>query len=163
VIQQRKDGSVDFYRTWQEYKDGFGTAPSEYWIGNDVIHALTSSGKCELKIEMVDLEGKYLWAHYQNFYIENEANKYVLRLSGFSGNTGNQLAGSHNGQKFTTKDQDNDTYGRNCGILKHAGYWYGSCNSSNLNGNYHDKKCCKGFYWRSNTILQKSMMMVRCK
>ncbi|KAK3106836.1 hypothetical protein FSP39_000926 [Pinctada imbricata] len=163
VIQQRKDGSVDFYRTWQEYKVGFGTAASEYWIGNDIIHALTSSVKCELKIEMVDLKGKKLWAHYHNFYIENEVNKYVLRISGFSGNSGDALSGLHNGQKFTTKDQDNDNYSsRNCGILKHAGFWYGGCNYSNLNGNYHDKKCCKGFYWDPSKILQRSTMMVRC-
>ncbi|KAK3107206.1 hypothetical protein FSP39_009397, partial [Pinctada imbricata] len=162
VIQQRKDGSVDFYRTWQEYKNGFGNATSEYWIGNDAIHALTSSRNCELRIDMVDTNGSNLHAHYSNFYIDDEAAQYVLHLSGFSGNTDNNLGDSHNMQKFTTKDQDNDQYYDNCGVLKQAGYWYGGCNSSNLNGNYKDGKCCKGFYWNSITMLRKSTMMIRC-
>ena len=50
VIQKRFDGSVNFYRGWDSYKKGFGKSSGEYWLGNDVIHALTDRGNHRLKL-----------------------------------------------------------------------------------------------------------------
>ena len=33
VIQRRLDGSVDFFRYWNDYVSGFGFVSGEYWIG----------------------------------------------------------------------------------------------------------------------------------
>jgi len=35
VFQRRKDGHEDFYRTWNDYKTGFGQLDSEFWLGED--------------------------------------------------------------------------------------------------------------------------------
>ncbi|XP_062595442.1 techylectin-5B-like, partial [Saccostrea cucullata] len=38
VINKRMDGSVEFYRSWNSYKKGFGNVDGEYWIGNSLAY-----------------------------------------------------------------------------------------------------------------------------
>jgi len=43
VMMNRFDGSVNFNRSWAEYKLGFGDIrTSEFWIGNENIHLYTT-------------------------------------------------------------------------------------------------------------------------
>ncbi|NXO66380.1 FCN2 protein, partial [Phainopepla nitens] len=67
VIQRRQDGSVDFNRTWNEYKEGFGDLNGEFWLGNDNIHRMTSQGDYSLRIDLEDWNNKHKHAFYQVF------------------------------------------------------------------------------------------------
>ena len=131
VIQRRKDGSVNFYRNWNDYKNGFGDISGEFWLGNDWIHRLTSRGQHELRIDFNS--GKY--AKYSRFSVAGECEKYRLSVAGFSGNVGDQLA-YHNNHFFSTKDRDNDKRSGNCAIFHSGAWWYDYCYYSNLNGIY---------------------------
>lgn len=65
---------------------------------------------------------------------------------------------------FTTKDRDQDTYYKNCALLKHGGYWYYDCNASNLNGKYQLTKgqdMTQRFYWNCCNVLSASQMKFR--
>jgi len=51
---------------------------------------------------------------------------------------GDSLIAVHNGKKFSTKDQDHDTYsGGHCAVNNHGAWWYQTCHTSNLNGKYY--------------------------
>lgn len=76
VIQNRQDGSVDFNRTWQEYRDGFGNMQAEHWLGNAALHALTSTGQHQLCIELEDWHQQKRQATYNNFKVASEAQRW---------------------------------------------------------------------------------------
>ena len=52
VFQKRLNGSVDFYRYWNDYKRGFGDLNSEFWLGLDKIHRLTSYNNNTLRVDL---------------------------------------------------------------------------------------------------------------
>ncbi|XP_075435152.1 ficolin-2-like [Ascaphus truei] len=136
VFQRRWDGSVDFFRDWDSYKKGFGSRLNEFWLGNDNLHMLTSSGTWELRIDLQDFESIKYFAKYASFKVLGESEKYKLLLGAFKeGNAGDSMA-VHNNMGFTTKDQDNDVNAQNCALLYKGGWWYYNCHHSNLNGLY---------------------------
>ena len=85
VFQRRLDGSVNFYRGWQDYKNGFGSLTSEFWLGLDKINRLTSTTQNKLRIDMEDFSGKTRYAEYDFFSVASERQKYKLDLGTYSG------------------------------------------------------------------------------
>lgn len=102
VIQNRFDGSIDFFRDWNEYKDGFGNLAGEFWLGLEKIHELTSSRLHELLVVMEDFEGQKKFVNYLAFGIGNEASGFALNMLGSAvGDAGDSLS-YHAGMKFST-------------------------------------------------------------
>ncbi|KAL2077416.1 hypothetical protein ACEWY4_026920 [Coilia grayii] len=150
VLQRRTDGTESFERGWEEYKRGFGNMESaigEFWVGNDNLHYLTSQADYNLRINMEDFDGSHRFAIYKSFKVSSEEEKYQLNFGEYRGNAGNALAGtyhpevqwwaSHQGMKFSTFDNDNDRYDRNCAKEDKSGWWFNRCHSANLNGKYY--------------------------
>lgn len=78
VFQRRLDGSVDFYRYWNDYKNGFGFLRGEFWLGNDKISYLTNQKRYELRIDLNNVNGQPYFAKYDFFRISDEFTKYRL-------------------------------------------------------------------------------------
>ena len=89
VFQKRLDGSVDFYRDWADYKNGFGNLNGEFWLGLDKIHRLTNIEIFKLRVDLEDWEGETRFAEYDMFATGDEASKYRLSLGSYSGTSCN--------------------------------------------------------------------------
>ena len=154
VIQRRVSDSISFNRNWAEYRNGFGKLNSgNFWLGLQNIHEITSSEAHELYIGMESYhpsQPTQAASAYSYFSVGDESSKYALNISGFydpdpvciggdsltvTGPTGGT---NHNGQAFSTPDQDNDkdTNGH-CAERFCSGWWYHDCHDSHLNGKWY--------------------------
>ena len=134
VFQRRRDGSVDFYRVWNDYKLGFGDLHGEFWMGLGNLHRLTTSQV--LRIDMADFDNVRKYAQYESFTVGPLSSSYIAYVGNYTGNAGDSFS-FINGMKFTTKDKDLDTAPHeNCASSYNGAWWYKWCHSSNLNGLY---------------------------
>ena len=147
MIQRRKDGSVDFNQPWSDYEKGFGDLNGEFWYGLKSMNCLTQTGQWELRIDFEFQNKTRSYLHYNVFKVGSATDEYPLTISGFTGITptdpfsgGNN--GRHNGQKFSTYDNDNDKFSGNCAAQfdsakNNGGWWYRYCWLINLNIKYN--------------------------
>ncbi|XP_010619779.2 angiopoietin-4 [Fukomys damarensis] len=170
VIQRREDGSVDFQRNWEEYKQGFGNPAGEHWLGNELVHQLTSRAKYSLRVEMEDWDGHTFYASFEHFQLGSEKQSYRIFLdkeNGMSSPRGHLIIGNNT---FSTQDADHDNCACNCAAIMSGGWWFDACGTSNLNGIYHPagqhKFKINGIRWdrsspHSAFSLRTSRMMMR--
>lgn len=136
VLQKRFNGVVDFVnKSWNEYKDGFGNLSTEFWLGNDKLHRLSSMSQ-QLLVEIEDFNGEKAHASYNEFSLHSETEKYKLYVKGYCGTAKDSLS-VHNGLLFSTIDQDNDPdNSKHCSKTNGGGWWYKFCGMAFLNGYY---------------------------
>ncbi|XP_028270497.1 fibrinogen C domain-containing protein 1-like [Parambassis ranga] len=170
VIQRREDGSVNFFKGWDAYRDGFGTTTGEHWLGLHRIYSLTRLGGVELRIDMADFDNATAFAHYSDFSVGRdsvnpEEDGYPLSVDGYSGTAGDALL-KHSGMRFTTKDRDQDQSENNCAAYYQGAWWYRNCHTSNLNGQYlrgGHASYADGVEWSSWTGWQYSLRFTEMK
>ena len=135
VFQRRMDGTENFFCNWSDYVKGFGTLDGEFWLGLSKINRLTNINS-SLYVDLEDFDGNKRFAKYSTFKVKDSSTQYSLQVGGYSGNAGDSLH-YQNGQKFSTKDRDNDVYNsKNCAVSYKGAWWYNACHYSNLNGLY---------------------------
>ncbi|XP_058830484.1 microfibril-associated glycoprotein 4-like isoform X2 [Topomyia yanbarensis] len=169
VFQNRYNGAVDFYRSWREYKEGFGSLDGEFWLGLEKLHQITYSDHYELAIVMEDFHGETAYARYSSFAIGGEAEMYnLIKLGTYSGSANDSLI-YHAKAKFSTFDSDNDENPTSCAMTFFGAWWYKSCHTSNLNSRFvppgSNLEANKMIVWRKWKgdlhTLKKTRMMIR--
>ena len=80
------DGSIDFNRTWNDYKYGFGNLVGEFWLGLDKINRLTQNKtKNMLRIDLGVTTRQTVHAEYGWFGIGNATADYRLYIGNITG------------------------------------------------------------------------------
>lgn len=169
VIHKRFDGTLDFNRGWEEYKEGFGEPNGEHWIGLEKIHRITQSGDHELLVVLKDFDGRAKMALYDGFDVDTEGAKYKLSIGKYDhGDAGDSLS-LVNGARFSAIDQDNDQHLDGfCAKHYQSGWWFKYCSNSNLNGLYRstdeNNMTMNWFSFRHDLQgLKEASMMIREK
>ena len=178
---RRFDGSGDYNRSWSEFKQGFGDASGEYWLGNEYLHYLTNSRAYKLRFDLEDWDGNTAYAEYSSFRVTSEADNYRLLLGDYSGNASTDQAEDesqgflyHKNSQFSTFDRNNDRYDQvySC-IERHqfGGFWFNACARVTPTNNVCGVASCPGSLngtknrwraWRGDEYtLKKKLMMFR--
>ena len=166
-IQRRLDGTVNFNRTWSDYQSGFGDLYGEFWLGNDNLVALTSSGDSwRLRFDLEDWEENTTWAEYSGVHINSQG--YRLSFNSYiPGGTAGDALLRHNGHLFSTEDNDNDdALNMNCADHYKGGWWFKHCFVAHLNGQYYhlgQSQNYQGILWQTwkSESLKSCTMKIR--
>ncbi|XP_034105756.1 angiopoietin-related protein 7-like [Drosophila albomicans] len=158
VIQQRVGGNESFNRDWATYRKGFGEMDSDFFLGLEKIHRITSLQRFELYIHLVAVNGSVFNARYDDFKISDEDNGYALSLGKFDETVIGDAMRDGENMKFTTFDRDNDSDDGNCAVGHKSGWWYTDCYYCNLNAPYGEYLIC---YLRNP--LKEAKMLIRPK
>ncbi|XP_045184481.2 angiopoietin-related protein 2-like [Mercenaria mercenaria] len=134
IIQNRFDGSVEFYRNFSDYENGFGDINGEFWLGLKYIQELASQGATEIRLEMTRNNSEEGYEKYMDFKLEGtDYTLYVdtkSEVNSFSDD--DDTFAYNNGYRFATYDSKDD----DCAEKYHGAWWYDSCTKVNLNGKY---------------------------
>lgn len=133
VIQQRINGEENFYRNWEDYKNGFGQFTGDFFLGLEKIHRLTNDRPHELYIYLEGFSGSEIYktpffARYDNFRISGENDKYrLVSLGLYSGSADWDRMRYSENKQFTTFDRHNSAHIANCAKENGGGGWFDAC------------------------------------
>ncbi|KAM4552570.1 angiopoietin-related protein 3-like [Odontesthes bonariensis] len=151
VIQQRRDGSVNFDQPWERYENGFGDFQGEFWLGLKKIHSLASQGNFILHILVEDWVKHRLFIEYR-LRLDGPESNYTVHLVRLSGNLPDPMS-DHRGVMFSTVDRFNQQ-DSSCGPPS-GGWWLNMCGDAHPNGRYLRVRPSvrsergRGIQWRS--------------
>ncbi|WAR30049.1 FCN2-like protein, partial [Mya arenaria] len=172
VFQRRFNGSLDFYKNFQDYEDGFGSVDGEHWLGLRNVYELTTVGTNDLRIDVMGFNGSKAFEVYSDFLVGQGSN-YTLHLGARTRN--NETSGNvtmddssfgENDMAFSAKDKDMDNFVRSCAASYHGGWWYNNCVTKNLNGLYSSDSSLQSIFdysynYPGRIPLQETKMMFR--
>ena len=110
---------------------GFGQVGSDYWLGLEKLHQLTTGANYKVRIEVHTIStNEVRWLQMNVFSVASEAQLYKLTWSGQTGSEWMMIDADtvHNGMVFSTEDNNNNVgCTKNCPKLLGGGWWFNCC------------------------------------
>ncbi|XP_015789050.1 angiopoietin-2 [Tetranychus urticae] len=167
-----KKHHVDFRTNWQTYKRGFGDIGDEFWIGNEVIHHLTTKEPQILQIDMKSFSGECISVQFKKFIVASESDNYQLQIDEPFGSNKEtaEIFLTFNGTSFITSDRIKDSQRFACLNLLTGGWWVNPsrCPLVYLTGLYKEvdvrREVDTGVRWmtfKENESLREVQMKIR--
>ena len=90
AFQRRVDASVNFFRGWDAYKQGFGDMEGNFLLGLEKLHKLADPEKgAILRVDLKHMEFEDMkYAKYSLFEILGAADGFRLKVGGYTGDAG---------------------------------------------------------------------------
>ncbi|XP_057300253.1 microfibril-associated glycoprotein 4-like [Hydractinia symbiolongicarpus] len=171
VVEKRFNGAVNFTRTWNAYREGFGNLRNEFWLGNEYLHLLTKDTENEVLFILKKFNDvtEYM-ALYDGFSVDDESTRYKLTTGTYTEDGIASPAGDsfsyHDGEDFNTFDSDNALL---C-AQRFSAWWTKACHFTSLNGVYSTNGSCQSGkcihlhpFLPHGKSLEEATMMVRKK
>ena len=143
AFQRRFDGTVDFFpKKWDDYKRGFGDSAGEYWLGNEMLHLLTTSESQDYMVEATSFQNEVQFKKIRNVVINGEDDEYRINydLESIDDTSTSIPYGLHmQGMKFSTADNKNDENASGNCAAQYGGWWHNDCHHVGMNGRYRSE------------------------
>ena len=108
VILRRCSSEFNFHRSWNEYTQGFGTLPCDYYAGNSALYYYTKNLWYYLRFDIYGIDGHFYSLEFDKFQVEDETKSFKLSIGNLmSGTAGIGAMASYNHSQFSTVDNDN--------------------------------------------------------
>ena len=151
-------GSLNRIPAWIGWDKGRNVTSARWQVTlcNPIWHVSSHSG--EACCELLYLVTLLLLTYYTLLTYKVTVSVYLV----FKGDS----LRYHRGQKFSTRDQDNDVVSAACAVRYKGAWWYGSCHNSNLNGLYlrgNHSSYANGVNWKHWTGYYYSLRFTEMK
>ncbi|XP_068155203.1 ficolin-1-like [Drosophila tropicalis] len=168
VIQRRYKGTENFFRGWEDYKNGFGDLKTEFFYGLEKVHRMTTHEQMELGWVVKRFNQKENYLIHEEFEIGDENSNYkIVEINRPRGYLPKDAVEELRNMEFSTYDRKNDQHDmENCALTYRSGWWFKKCFKVNLNGVYTKKSerqtCHRCIRWVGlGEGLEFTMMMLR--
>ena len=122
-IMNRVDNTTAFYRSWSDYKYGFGDINGNHWLGFNSINNILSTGDFMVRFEFENTQLDYF--EVDLIKIGSESENFILTLGQLTNFTVKPYLEHNNRSEFRTYDYNFGS--NNCPNNYQAGWWFNNC------------------------------------